>query len=170
MLVLIKDTIPFVDNTAALPQSADPLLEQKGISITMHYRQQLHIHNIYIPPRSSRSAGHTASIAQILSNSEMSLIAGDINAHKSRRDTNTNDDERDEQLADEIDAADNTILNVNVAARLAENSRSTSTDISWASYDIALLSYCSVSTSLVFGHLSYLNTINSEQSTIDGPR
>ena len=30
LLMLIKETIPFVDNTAALPQSADPHLEQQG--------------------------------------------------------------------------------------------------------------------------------------------
>ena len=84
LLMLIKDTITFVDNTAALPQSADTHLEQQGISITMPNRQLLHIHNIYIPPRSSCSAGHNASIAQFLSNNEMSLIVGDINAHHSR--------------------------------------------------------------------------------------
>ena len=33
LLMLVKDAIPFVDNSAALPQSADPHLEQKGISI-----------------------------------------------------------------------------------------------------------------------------------------
>ena len=32
---LIKDTIPIVDNTAALSHSADPHLEQQGISITI---------------------------------------------------------------------------------------------------------------------------------------
>ena len=63
--MLIKDTIPFVDNTAALPQSPDPHLEQQGFSITMPNRQQLHIHNIHIPPRSSCSAGHNASIAHV---------------------------------------------------------------------------------------------------------
>ena len=77
--MLIKDTIPFVDNTAALPQSADPHLEQQGISITMPNRQQLHIHIIYIPPRSSCSAVHNASTAHLLSNNEMKLIVGDIN-------------------------------------------------------------------------------------------
>ena len=39
LLMLIKDTILFVDNTAALPQSADPHLEQRGISIAMPNRQ-----------------------------------------------------------------------------------------------------------------------------------
>ena len=39
----------------------------------MPYRQQLHIHNIYIPPRSSCSAGHNASIAHLLSRSEWKL-------------------------------------------------------------------------------------------------
>ena len=107
--MLIKDTIPFVDNTAALPQSTDPHLEQQGISITMPNRQKLHIHNIYIPPHSC-SAGHNASITSLLSNNKMSLIVGDINAHHSRWDTNTNEDERGEQLADKIDAADYTIL------------------------------------------------------------
>ena len=68
LLMPIKDTIPFVCNTA------DPHLEQQGISIAMPNRQQLHIHNIYIPPRSSCSAGHNASISH-LSNNEMSLIA-----------------------------------------------------------------------------------------------
>ena len=50
LLTLIKAMIPFVNITATLPQSADPHLEQQGISITMPNRQQLHIHNIYIPP------------------------------------------------------------------------------------------------------------------------
>ena len=68
LLMLIKDTIPFVDNTAAIPQSADPHLEQQGISIAIPNRQQLHIHNIYIPPRSSFNAGQNALIAHLLSN------------------------------------------------------------------------------------------------------
>ena len=95
LLMLIKETIPFVYNRAALPQSADPQLEQQGISITMPNRQQLHIQ-----PRSSCSAGHNASIAQLLCNNEMSLIVGDINALHSRWDMNTNEDESGEQLAD----------------------------------------------------------------------
>ena len=108
--MLIKDTISYVDNTAARPKSADPHLEQQGILIEMPNCQQQHIHNIYIPPRSSWSDGHNASIAHLLSNKEMSLIVGDINAHHSRWDTNTNEDERGEQLAEEIDAADYGIL------------------------------------------------------------
>ena len=87
--MLIKDTIPFGDSTAALPQSADPHLEQQRISITMPNRQQLHFHNIYIPPHSSCSAGHNASIAHLLSNNEMSLIVGNFNAHQYRWDTKT---------------------------------------------------------------------------------
>ena len=86
--LLIKETNSFVDNTAALPQLADPRLEQQGISTTKPNRQQLHIHNIYIPPRGSCSAGHNASIAHLLCNNKMSLIVGDINAHLSRWDTN----------------------------------------------------------------------------------
>ena len=168
-LILIKDTISFVDNTAAHPQSVDPHLEQKDISITMPNRQQLHIHNIYIPPRSSCSAGCNASFAHLLGNNESSLIARDINAHHSRLDTITNEDERGEQLADEIDAVNYTILNENEATRLPTNGRSTSTDISLASNDIALLSDWSVSTSLASDHLPILITINSELSTIDGP-
>ena len=135
----------------------------------MPNRQQLHIH-IYIPPRSSCSAGHNASIAHLLSNNEMSLIVGDINAHHSRWNTNSNDDERGEKLADEIDAADYTIHNENEATRLSTNGRSTSPDISLASNDIAPLSDWSVSISLASDHLPILITINSEQSTIDGPR
>ena len=65
LLMLIKDTIPIVENSAALPQSVDPHLEQQGISIAMPNRQQLHINNIYIPPRSSCSAGHKVSIAHL---------------------------------------------------------------------------------------------------------
>ena len=138
--MLIKNWIPFVDNTAALPQSDGPHLEQQGILITMPNRQQLHIHNIYIPPCSSCSAGHNALIAHLLSNNKMSLIVGDINVHHSRWDTNTNEDERGEQLADEIDAAVYTILNENEATQLPTNGRSTSPDISLASNDVALLS------------------------------
>ena len=58
--MLIKDTIPFIDNTFALPQSTDPHLEQQDISSTMPNLHQLHIHNNYILPRSSISAGHNA--------------------------------------------------------------------------------------------------------------
>ena len=47
--------------------------------------------------------------------------------------------------------------------------RQTSPGIRMASNDIALLSDLSVSTSLASDHLSTLVTINSEQSTIDGP-
>ena len=90
--------------------------------------------------------------------------------HHSRMDTNTNEDERGEQLADKIDAADNTILNENEATRLPTNGRSTSTDISLASNDIALPSDWSFSTSLASDHLPICITINSELSTIDGPR
>ena len=140
LLMLIKDTIPFVDNTAALPQSADPHLEQQDFSITMPIRKQLHIHNIYIPPRSSCSAGHNASIAHLLSINEMSLIVGDIDAHHSRWDTNITKDEGGEQLADEIDTADYTILSENEATRLPENNRPTSPYISLASNDIVLQS------------------------------
>ena len=108
LLMLIIDTIPFDDNSVALQQSADPHLEQQGISIAMPNRPQLHIHNTYIPPLSSCSDGHNASIAHLLSNKGMSVIAGDINTHHSRWDRNTNEEERGEQLAD--DAADNTII------------------------------------------------------------
>ena len=76
LLTSIKDTIPFVDNTTALPQSADPHLEQQGISIAMPNRQQLLIHNIYIPPRSSFSARHNASTAHLLSNTKCRLLLG----------------------------------------------------------------------------------------------
>ena len=170
LLMLINDTIPIVDNTAALPKSADPHLEQQGISITMSNRQQLHIHNIYISPRSSCSAGHNASIAHLLSNNEMSLIVGDINVHHSRWDTNTNEVERGERLADEIDAVDYTICSANEATRLPTNGRSTSSNISLASNDITLLSDWSVSTTMASDHLPILITINSKLSTIDGPR
>ena len=162
LLMLIKDMIPFVDNTIALPQSSDPHMEQLGISIAMPNRQQLHIHNIYIPPHISFSAGHNASFARLLSNNEMSLIVGDVNAHHSRWDTNTNEDERGEQLADY------TILSENEATRLPTNGLPISPDISLASNDIALLSVWSVSSSLASDLL--LITINSELSTIDGPR
>ena len=100
----------------------------------------------------------------------MSLIVGNINAHHSRWDANTSEDERGEQLADEIDAADYTILNENEATRLPTNVRSTSPDISLDSDDIELLSDRSVSTSLASDHLPILITINSELSTIDGRR
>ena len=132
--------------------------------------RQLHIHNIYIPPRSSSSAGHNASIAHLLSNNEMSLIVGDSNAHHSRWDANKNEDERGEQPADEIDAADYTIHSENEATRLPTNGQSTSPDISLASNDIALPSDLSVSTSLASDHLTILISTNSDPSTIDGPR
>ena len=97
-----------------------------------------------MPPCNSCSAGHNASIAHLLSNNEMSLIARDINVDHSRLDTNTNQDKRGEELADEIDAADYTILNENEATRLPTNGWSTTPDISLASNYNALLSDWSV--------------------------
>ena len=85
-------------------------------------------------------------------------------------DANTNEDERGEQLTDEIDAADYAILSENDATRLPTDDRATSPDISLASNDIAILSDWSVSTSLAYDHLPILIIINSELSTIDGPR
>ena len=111
--MLIKDTIPFVDNTAAFPQSVDHHRGQQGISITMVNCQQLHIHNIYIPQSCSCSASHNVSITHLLSNNEMSVIVVDIDLNHSKLNTNTNGDERDEQLTDEMDIADNTIHNEN---------------------------------------------------------
>ena len=136
----------------------------------MPNHQQLHIHNIYIPPRSNCSAGHNASIAHLLSNNKMPLIVGDINLYHARWDTNTNKDERSKQLADKIDAADYTILNENEATRLPINGKSTTPDISLATNDIVQLSDWSVSTSLASDLLPILITINSELITIDGPR
>ena len=97
-------------------------------------------------------------------------ITPDGKTKKKKKKANTNDDERGEQLADEIDAADNSILNENEATRLLTNGRPTSPDISLASNDISLLSGWSVSTSLASDHLPILITINSELSTIDGAR
>ena len=58
--MLIKEAMPFVDNTAALPQSADPHLEQQGISVTIHNLQQLHNHIIYMCE--GFTMGHDASM------------------------------------------------------------------------------------------------------------
>ena len=162
--MLINDTIPFVDNMTALPQSADPHLEQQGISVTMPNHKQLHIHDIYIPQGSSCSAGRNASIAHLLCNNEMSLIVWDINAHHSRCDASTNEDERGEQLADKIDPADYTILSENEATRLPTNGRSTSPSIILASNDISLLSDWSITTSLASDHLRILIAINPKLS------
>ena len=114
--------------------------------------------------------GHNASIAHLLINNEMSLIVGDINAHHFRWDTNSSEDERVEQLADEIDAADNTIPNENDATRLPTNGRSTSPDIRMVSNDIALLSDWSFTTSLNSDNLPILIIIISDMSTIDAHR
>ena len=168
LLMLIKDTIPFVDNTAILPQSAYPHLEQQGILIMMPNHHQMHILSICILPRSCCSAGHNASIAHLLSDNKTSLIVEDINTHHSRWSTNTNEYEGDEQLADNIDTADYIILDKNEATRLPTNGRSTLPDINLVSNEIALLTDWSVSTSLASDHLPILITINSDLSTLDG--
>ena len=124
--------------------------------ITMPNRQQLHIHNIHIPPRSSSSAGHNASIVHLLCNNKMSLVVGDINAHHSRWGTNTSEDKRGEQLADQINTASYTIHNENEATQLPTNDQSTLLGICLASNHITLLSDWSVSTSLASYHVFML--------------
>ena len=76
LLMLVKDSIPFFDNTDTHPQSVDPHQEQQGISITMPNRQQLHIYNIYIPPRSCLIFSHNASKAHLPSNNKCRLLIG----------------------------------------------------------------------------------------------
>ena len=170
LLMQIKDTTPFVDNTAAQPQSSDSHLGHQGISITMSIRQRLHIHNVYIPPRCSCSTGNYTSNALLISKKKMSPIAGDTNAHHSRWDTNRYKEERGEQPADVIDTADYTILRKNEAMRLPTFSRSNSSDFSLTSNDIAMQWDWLDSNSLANDHPPILITINSELSTIDGPR
>ena len=100
----------------------------------------------------------------------MSLIVVDINAHHSRWDTDTNKDERGEQLADEIDIHDYNILSENEATRQSTNSRTTAPDIRLDSSDIALPSDWSVSTQLTSNHMPIPITVNFGPSEIDAPR
>ena len=93
-----------------------------------------------------------------------------ITPNHSRWDTNTNADERGVQIAVEVDTSDYTILSENDATWLPTNGRSSSPVMSLASNDIALLSIWSVFTSLASNYLPILITINSELSTINGPR
>ena len=116
LLMLFKDTIPFVDNMAAFPQSADPHLEKKTFWL------QCPITNSY--PSTTSTLLHIAVAAlvttHLFSNNKMLLIVVDINVHHSRWDTVTNEDERGEQLADEIDPTDYTILSKNEATWLQQ--------------------------------------------------
>ena len=166
MIMLIKDTIPFIDNTAALPQSADPHLEQHGISITMQNRQHLHIHNIFIrhvavaalvtihrPRTSSATKKCCLLLGMLMRNAPYGM----------RTQTKTTNGEH---LADVIHAVDCTILSEIEATLLPTNGRTNSPDISWP----PMTSDWSVSTSLAIDHLPILITIDSELSTIDGPR
>ena len=100
----------------------------------------------------------------------MSLIVGDDNAHHSRWDRKSSDDERSEQLADEFDIYDYTILIENKATRLPTNGSSSSPDMSLVYNDITLLPCRSVSSSPASDRQPILITINFELSTIDGPR
>ena len=104
LLMLIKDTI--------LSSTTQPFFHSQSILIWSNkaFRLRCPIDN-----NSTSTFRHVAVAAlnttlrcRLLS---MSLIVGDINAHHSRWNTITNEEERGEQLADEIDAADYTILN-----------------------------------------------------------
>ena len=98
LLMLVKDTIPIVNNAAAIPQSVDSHLQQKYNSTTMPNRKQLHMHNIYISPSSSCCFGHNTLNEHLLSNKEVSIIVGDINSHESTWEMDTIEDEDGEQL------------------------------------------------------------------------
>ena len=85
--------------------------------------------------------------------------------YHSRLDTYTYEEERGEQLADEIDKTDYTIVSYNEATRLPTNGRSISPDISLATNDIALLSDWSIPP-----HLPAIIFPSSSQSTPNCPR
>ena len=120
LLMLFKETNPFVDNTTTLPQSADPHLKQKGISITMPNLQQLHI---------CKSTFHHVAVAALVtthrSRTTKCHIVGNINLHHTRWDANTNENERGEQLVNKVDAADYAIHYMSEAMWLPTNGRST---------------------------------------------
>ena len=164
-LMLVKDTIPFVDNTTALPQSADLHLEQQcaianNCTFTTSTFRHVAVSALVTTPRSSTSSVKTK--CRLLLGILMCIIPDGIPTHTK--------DERCEQIAGEIDIADCTILSWNEATRLPTNGLSTSPEISLACSDITLLSVWSVYTTLANDQLPILITINSELSTIYGPR
>ena len=141
LLTLVHKDIPFTHTTsqtlANMPY--DTITELQSTRIRLH-KQDINIHNIYIPPTSSSPPGYLPQL-DYLDTIEHSFILGDPNAHDTTWYTHQHTDARGALYTQQLGSFQ-ILNNTDTATRKPYNinTQPTSPDVSLATPDLALCS------------------------------
>ena len=160
---LIHDKVQYRTTTLPAPMIPDTHLEQLGI-IVRSGETEIKIINVYVPPQSSCEAGYRLSIDHLLQIDDC-IIAGDLNAHHQLWHSNLSNDQRGEELADQIDSASFGVINEDAHTRVTANSNS-SPDVTLASFSLLTATDWRVETALNSDHLPIIITLNKTVAKI----
>ena len=163
MITYIHKDITFTPIT--IPQHLNTRkTELQIIKIHLSQNKQLHLTNIYIPPRLTTDPDHATEDTDItdslnyITTLPSSIITGDINAHSTTWHSHT-DDHRGNLIADIILNSTQTMLNTDTHTRKPHtNQQSSSPDITTASASIANKITWKTLTALSSDHLPILIT------------
>ncbi|MGK2940486.1 MAG: reverse transcriptase domain-containing protein [Immundisolibacter sp.] len=168
LLTYIKNDITFTEST--IPQNINPLsTEIQILNIHLSQAKQMHIANLYIPPRLSTINQHATEDTDIetclnyLMTLQNTLITGDSNAHSTTWHSPKND-HRGDLIAGIIQNSNHIILNSDTPTRIppARNQQSTSPDISTISSNLYSNTMWNTITALSSDHLPIEITIKTK--------
>ena len=131
---LVRNTLSFNTIDSINIPNTDKNTEALSISIS-GYDKELILHNLYLPPHSTCDTGYAPPLNNILTNSNHTIIAGDINAHHEHWFSKGNQDDRGRAFADAIDQSNFVVANENLDTRITTTHLS-SPDITLASLNI----------------------------------
>ena len=134
--------------------------ELLSIAITGNSKDLI-LHNLYIPPQSTCERDYTPPLAQLLTNSENTILGGDVNAHHEHWFSKGTEDNRGRALADAIDNSNYGVANENQDTRITPNNQS-SPDITVASLDILPYIEWSTHVSLNSDHVPIIIKLKAE--------
>ena len=132
---LVRNDLPFkeIKDSFNIPNN-DKNTEVLSIAINCSDKDLI-LHNLYLPPQSTCDEGYTPPLANLLTNSENTILGGDVNAHHEHWFSKGSEDNRGRALADAIDASTYGVANENLDTRITPTNLS-SPDITLASQDI----------------------------------
>lgn len=119
---IIEESVLYKTTPLPNPSNNDQTIEQQCITI-FSGTSEINIINIYIPPTGSCPSGYKASISHLL-DLQNSILVGDLNAHHPLWDTRIAQDQRGEDLLDEIDTSNYGIINLDTPTRIVGDTQS----------------------------------------------
>jgi len=166
LITFIKSTITFTEIKPTLPNSH---IEHQIIKLHLNQNHHLHIANIYIPPRDTKSPHHATETQTItnclehLTALENTLITGDFNAHSPLWYSPTTD-QRGETIELALTSSNHAILNQDQPTRLPNNpnQQPTSPDITTISNNLQPKTSWTTTTKLSSDHLPIIITFQTK--------